>query len=69
VQRDDIERRRTQRDQGVGDLKQASAARSEDQFRWTEQPSVQQTRLNRKGKDEHDREDDEAQAGPDSSNC
>ena len=66
MQRDDNEQSRVERDQGMRELKQARAAGSQDEFRWTQQVRVQQTRMNRKGKDEHDREDDEGQAGPDS---
>ena len=66
VHRDDNEQGRIECDQGVSELKHAFAAGSLDEFRWTKQVRVQQIRMHRKGEDEHDREDDEGQAGPDS---
>jgi hypothetical protein len=59
MQRDDNEQGRIERDQGMSELKQTIAAGPQDQFRWTEQVRVQQIRMNRESKDEHEREDDE----------
>ena len=66
MQCDDNEQSRVERDQGVREMKQACAVGSSDEFRRSQQVRVQQIRMNRKGKDKNDRENDEAQAGPES---
>ncbi|WP_076792444.1 hypothetical protein [Chlorobium sp. KB01] len=66
MQRSDNKQRRIERHQGMGELKQAISPRSQDKLRWTKQARVQQTRMNRKGKEEDNRKNDEGEAGPDS---
>jgi hypothetical protein len=45
----------------VSKLQQAGMVGPEDEFLWTKQVRVQQTRMNREGKNKHQWEDDETQ--------